>query len=496
LKIDTIKRPSKKPFGLVTVGWRNLSIETLDGTEVAQGARPCYDLLEKYAGHVLYIRSRLTDLLQTTGADVWQADIWRGRATRMYLDGTKASVISLRGVLDGDPDPFGSLYEALGFLALHRVGPGSIGTMGWNLWRSTLPRSIELSSPRSIASPAVFGGRQECKEPRTYQHMKSVDMSAAYPHSMAARPFALSLRQVAPSTALDPTVPGLALATVGVADDMPYFPLPARLAPDMIRFQSGTFSGTWTWEELAAAQSLGVHVKVKQCWAPSRTANLFGDWWRIIEVFRTLSPYAARIGKQIANSLWGTFGMRGDDTGVVRWLDKIGDRSVNVPQIAKAMPHHQTCHIAAEASARVRTRLLREGLYGSKFSPVHVDTDGIIIRQSAQFPVGEGAGEWRVKDTYEEIDIRAPQVYRGRACKSSCLDRHPHWKYVTSGVPQSMAEGVFNRVARISILLGTGERDLVLPPGTANDMPRIDLLMKMAESAQTSLYGAPLGGGS
>jgi hypothetical protein len=494
--VKPLTRPRRRSWAVLSAGWRTLVADGPEGTWRAQGPAQCYELIDRLADRTLYTLTSLTSIIHSTGAGCWTADIWRGRATRLYLDGSKASVCSLRGALSDDPAAAcGALATAFEWLAPFGVYPGGIGSMGFNLWRATLPRAVELRSSYHVAEPAVFGGRQQIREARTYSAMKVADLVAAYPSEMAARPFALSLRSVSPTTRLDPTVAGLARAHVVVPVDLPYYPLPLRVGPAMVSWPFGIFEGTWSWAELNFAARLGCTVEIERSWAPSRSANLFGAWWTIVREGRSLGGGAGKLIKAMANSLWGTFAMRGDDTAKVRWTDDIGDRSVKIEQPARRLPHSQTAHIAAEASSRVRIRMLREGLYGTGFSPVHVDTDGIIIRSSAPLPepTGDQPGEWRTKERMRKVEIRAPQVYRYR-CEKGCGVRHSPWHYVTAGVPAANAPAVFDRVSRrFGVSIGLGDRDIVLPPWDANDRPGLDRLGRLAEAISTDTYGPPLG---
>lgn len=460
----------------------------------SQGAHKTNDLLESLKGFALYCPDKLTNLRHSTGAMAWQADTWRGRATRMrHTSGS--SVISLRGVLDGSLDPFGDLHAGIAWLHAYGVVPGSPSSMAGQLWRQTLSADIDITFNPTIGRAALFGGRQEVREPRTYQHMVSADIEAAYPHAMASAPFALALREASPQTYLDPTVPGLATATVHVPNDLPYAPLPIRVASDIIQWQWGTVKGTWTWAELALAADLGCDVQVEKCYVPTRTADLFSPWFDIVMEGRSLPGNAARFAKMLANCLWGTFGMRGDDRALVGWTDDDGDESYTIKLDERKLPNAWTAHIAAECTSRLRVRLLAEGVYSNKRStPVHMDTDGIIVRKSAPMP-GTGAsgpGCWRIKDRYKKVDIRAPQVYRSE-CYAACGTYHPKWHYVTAGVPASAAKEMFEREKLAGIRIGYRGMDIVLPPQHSSERQRNVDLVGQARSLVGSIYGRGLG---
>jgi hypothetical protein len=463
-----------RPIALVDPGWHALRIQTLDGDEYIHGARACYDALTKLEGHAVYTTAGVMAMRTTTGAKAWEGSCWRGRTTTMALDGTKLKVMSLRGVLDGDPDPFGALELACRWFGQFGVGPGSMSAMGWALWRSTLTQEVELYAPGRITRPALYGGRQAVREPRSYQHMVATDITAAYPHSMAARPYALTLRKVSNATTLDPCLAGIMTGTISVPEDMPFGPVPYRVAPDMISFPRGQIDGTWTWAEAEAAEQLGCHVQVDTCYAPGITGDLFGAWWQLVQEARHLPGAASRFAKGAANSVWGLFGMRGDDRESIRWSDDAGVHPVRIDLDDRNLPHGSTAHVAAETSSRVRVRMLREGCYGigrsTNASPVHIDTDGIIIRRSAVAGMTTVAvpGEWRIKTAMRKVDIRAPQVYRYQ-CGQGCGIDHRAWHYSVSGVSAEAAESIFDRVGHAGTTVGFAGLDMVLPAFNISD---------------------------
>ena len=482
-----------RPFALLTPGYRAVTVETVAGKFHFRGPKRCYSAISRLETHTVYVNGSITALRHTTGAKVWHGATWRGRATSMSLDGTTVVVQSLRGALEGSPDPFGELATAMAWFEAHGVRAGSMSGMGWALWRSTLTRDVVIAARPALGRAGLYGGRQEVRNhldgngnPRELSHMVAVDITGAYPHAMASAPYATGLRRVDRSTPLDPTVPGMVEATVGVDADMPYRPLPLRLAADMIVFPHGYVTGIWPWCEVAAAIDLGCSVKVSKCWAPTGLDHLFGpDWSAAIAEARTLSPAAARIVKTAANSTWGMFGMRGDQRESLRWTDEAGLQPLRVPLAEVPLPHASTCHVAAETSARVRVRMLREGLYGAFASPVHVDTDGIIVRRSSVrgLPTSSSPGEWRAKTTMARVDIRAPQVYR-YTCGKGCGIAHAKYHYVTAGTPPDLARSLFERMGDTGGWVSGNGIDIVLPTGSANDRAG---LLSSARSARSEI---------
>ena len=457
MQINPLGKSRFKPVTMLVPGWREITAYTPDGVIVAKGQTNCFKLLEKLQFHNLYVSNSLKDLLNTTGSNYWQAEIWKGKVTTMSLDGTKVRVNSLRRILDeteNDQEKYESFLELANWLNDWGVAPGSISSMAWNLWRSTLTESFSLSFDSNIGRAAFYGGRQEAVSGKDYKNMIAMDISSAYPYEMSSRPYAGTLREVSIFTELDPQQAGIATAKVTIPKTLPHSPLPIRLGTDLIEWKTGTVEGSWTWQELAAAKSLGCKVEVSRCWAPLTEVEPFVKWWEVVREGRaTLNPGAAKLVKSLSNSLWGMFGMTGDNRGMVRWMDDYGKKPETIQKSKKRIPQSNTAHIAAETSSRVRTRMLLEGLYGGEGLdpnfPVHIDTDGVIVPQEAlkrfsSYMVGDKSGQWRLKTTMSELEVRAPQLYRYR-CDVSCETKHKNWHYVASGMTGSQAKALFER---------------------------------------------------
>ncbi len=364
----------------------------------------------------------------------------------------------------GDPGrQWEALSEVLNWLREYGVPPGSIASMSWNLFRASLSAPVQIGFDPIVARTGFYGGRQEARvqtdahgRAKVYSHMVSADIRSAYAHSMASVPYGLSLRPMSPTTTLDPSVPGLAEARVDVPPDMPFGPLPVRLSSNMIQFQKGPIHGVWPWVELDAARNLGCDVRIDRSWGPRATLDLFGPWYRMVASADLLGPGATTLAKAVRNSLWGQFAMSGEERGMLRWADDRGNCEIHIDKEPRKMPHAWTTHIAAETTARVRARLLAEGLYGgdSRGWPVHADTDGVVVRKSRELPSPQGGdpGHWRVKAAMRRVDIRAPQLYRWQCPDCSDggptmtrLGKHPPWHYVAAGVPEGSARQVFER---------------------------------------------------
>jgi hypothetical protein len=154
------------------------------------------------------------------------------------------------------------------------------------------------------------------------------------------------------------------------------------------------------------------------------------------------------------------------------------------------MPQASCAHIAAETTSRVRVRLLAEGLYGDKVYPIHVDTDGIIVRKSsaARRVVGSGIGDWRIKNEMPRVELRGPQWYRYR-CGPGCGRDHADWHYVAAGMTQSQAERAFT--ATPGFRISVGGLDSVAPSGFF-DPDELRTFAREKEMAEMAIFGPPL----
>jgi hypothetical protein len=189
------------------------------------------------------------------------------------------------------------------------------------------------------------------------------------------------------------------------------------------------------------------------------------------------------------------FGMTGDDRGLVRFYDDAGERPELIKRLARRMPQANTAHIAAETTARVRTRMLLEGLYGDSggdYMPAHVDTDGIIVSQESvtRRVIGDGPGQWRIKTQMPTLEVMAPQLYRYR-CGSDCGVTHSEFHYVAAGLHADSARDLFNN-RHSGVNISFSGTDAVLPVGPAFEADQLNRYALEADYLRTMLFGQPL----
>ena len=451
MEIKPLGKCRFKDVVLLVPKWRSLTAYTPEGIKKASGVVACLRLLKELEYSNLYVSHSLRDLIDATGAGCWEASLWKGHVTTMRLDGSLARVHSLRRLLDeveGDERKYLALLELTKWLAGRGVAPGSISGMSWSLFRSTLEAPIVLGFDSKLGRSALYGGRQEAT-PGAGSNMVALDISSAYPFEMASRPYAGTLREVSIHSEIDPNQAGLVEARVKIPEGLPHGPLPSRLGAEAIHFPRGIISGSWTWQEINAAKSLGCSVEVLRCFAPLNEVEPFGAWWDVVREARLkMSPGGAKLVKALSNSLWGLFAMTGDSSGSLRWSDDHGTNTLTVAAKSKRLPQSNAAHIAAETTSRVRCRMLLEGLYGGPRLeanyPAHIDTDGIIInrvelKSFSSYMTSGLPGQWRVKDRFARLEVRAPQLYRYQ------LKPNDSWHYVASGMTAKEAASFFDR---------------------------------------------------
>lgn len=433
MKLEPLGSYSPRSWAILVPGHRALSVLDVDGRRAVHGKRNVEELLASLSGRSLYVMDAPESLIHSSGALSWSLSIWKGRITRATHRPSGSSVTSLRGILD-PKTAVDDLDLCLTWLRSYGIAPSSLSSMAWSLFRASLPRSYSCGFDPEIGRAAFFGGRQEASKTGVYREMKQIDIRAAYPAAMA-RPegYALTLREVDPSTQLDPYLSGIAQASVYVPQDLSIAPLPVRLDSETIAFQKGRIEGFWPWCELSTAKELGAEVEVLRSWAPARQADLFGPWWPLAQEGRDLPGRAGMLAKAITNSTWGQFGMAAEGRARRQFLDDAGEGWLDVPIDDQQLPHSWTAHVAAETTGRVRSQIL-EAMKTT--DPAHIDTDGIIVSADSKIPGGGGdrAGDWRVKAEIPIADIRGPQLYRWTC--PECGFTHEHWHYNASGIPK------------------------------------------------------------
>lgn len=399
---------------------------------------------------------RLSSVLIATDARAWEGKLWHNAVVSLKMDGGP-KIIPLRNIFEPDT----TQYEILSTVAKIEklvnaagVNLGSLASMAWGLWRSTLNRPVTVYGPD--VRDVLYGGRKECILPGEYRSGEYWDISAAYPSAQASEPYALRLKEVTPNTSISDGM-GIAYAIVRIPR-LPWGPIPVNVGRRAVCYGWGNAEGWWSWRDLRLARNAGADVRIMLSYVGYNETDLFGEWWKQFSPLRKLAGYPGKIAKAITSTLWGQFALSDAASHRVRWMDEWGKRRLLVEQSNSKLPHRFAVHIASETTARVRQKLWSEGLQIP--DAVYCDTDSVICGKGATAP---GDGWIKKKGELLQIDIRGPQVYRYSCI--GCGDDHPNWHYVVGGISSKEgAERVFRREFRKHVIpLSLGHDGLTLP---------------------------------
>lgn len=500
------ERPEKRPIYVIVPTPDGLDFVGSDVTYSFSGAERCAEALRACSGvssadcgarltarltggrtsrskPALVTTAPYTAILDRVGYAGWTATRRHSRFVSMTHD-TGAAV----ALLPHCPHPPSALFGFLGWGSRYGMRLGGLGSMGSQLWRSTLVMPAILDGFRSpdgeadalgaeVARNAYFGARKEAPLPFSHDGATYWDMTSAYPAALGASPLALGMAEVAVDRrhAFPSDVQGVALARVGVDAPSPWSPLPARVSAHAYMF--GHFParlGAWTLADLSCARERGDYVYIERLWLPTQeSAHIFGPGWlMLVREARGLPAEIRWWAKRALNACWGAFAI---DTGAVdrvQWLDDAGMSPVSSSPAptttTKPSPLSDTLYVAAEVTARCRRRLWDDVLVDG--DALYVDTDGVILPAGAT-PRREGSdlGAWTAREHMATVEIRAPGVYRFLRADDVGHD----WRYVTSGTSDDpdAQRWLFEQHGR-GVVHGAqsyGGDQVVLPPGSLAD---------------------------
>lgn len=396
---------------------------------------------------------------QLVNAGVGEAKCWRGDEVRWrhrrFEDGwndraSDAAVLKLplshlspERVLEG-------FTRWRDWLAGWGATVGTTGAAAMSLLKATLELPLVTSSGERPPIGFTLGGRQELGAVGAGTHqgrLVHLDLPAAYAATLSG------LRYGGVWVRCDGT-PGRN-AEEAAGGEYPVFvrarvTIPAGIAGPLVKrpvrgpksylesqltaafYPSGCrLQGTWTWEELRAAELAGCHVTVLDAWLHRSGYRPFARWWEAVEQGRGMGGLAGLLAKVTGNALWGRFCM--DPRAGRRWVrgtDKRGRATLRPLEGRRGgFPAHD---LAETVSGRVRAQLY-SAMREAGPDLLLADTDGLWCRRGSVRVAG-----WRVKGRAERLDVLMPQVYREWPLHG---DGGP---YVTfAGVPAELAAAAF-----------------------------------------------------
>jgi hypothetical protein len=294
------------------------------------------------------------------------------------------------------------------FAARRNVKLGALPSVAFNLFRTTLPRTIEVAGRGETIPQKYPRGARLHAAPGLYRDCVSFDIRAAYLWSIGTLRFPVAYctpsRVKLSELAL---LPGsFARARVSFKRrDVPFGILPAlRKDGSTAWVNKGGHTLILTGEDLTIAHLCGAHIRIDRAWVG---VSFVSPFERFYELGKEMRQSCGTLGKQVANMLWGVFWAGGADV----WEAKFepGARRFTTRQLNSREP--LSFPIGASVLSRIRSKVFMEGV---SRSTVHVHTDGVISTAPPLVSYGDEPGDWRLVGTLDECEVLAPGWYRYR----------------------------------------------------------------------------------
>lgn len=368
----------------------------------------------------------------------------------------------VRGLAVEAPEDPGEALDGLvawrNWLERYGAAPaGSLGGSGLSLVKASLERPLWTSVGQVPPIRFTMGGRQETATPAPAHYRGALvqsDIQAAYANTLGRvlyggrwerydwRPLWRARYEQNPGLLI------YVRARVEVPDLGERFPqLPPghrgplldrpRRIPDSVdalfwtledRFPSGRrIQGTWTFEELEAAQDAGAKVgKVLDVWIHEANERPFELWLRRVLEGRELPGFAGRLAKATGNATWGQFAIAKGRRQVVA-----KGRDERLP-LRGGNPSQRAFDLAESIAGNVRANLYR-GMWAAGRRLLTAHTDGL-------WSEGGSVLGWRQVDRADEMRIFDAQHYATRRAGGE-------WAYTVAGVlePEEWFEEAWSR---------------------------------------------------
>lgn len=413
-----------------------IGLFTSNGTVLGEWGRS--DISEAPKDAVIYAHSHSSAF--SAVREGWgEARYWKKRYVSYRFDGR--TVNSCRDVLATLPEEeaLDSLREWKRWAEDLGANVGSITGTSRSIWRASLPAKLLIVSGRMpVPMDGIhIGGRQE-GEPGIYEYAALWDIRSAYVSTMRDLWIGARYRRYSRHSLRSNGGVGFARATVTLPRGAPFGIIPSHTsAGHMVFPRSGVIEGLFDLQELRAANTLLAKIDIHEAWIARGLRLPWHRWAANIESGYDLPGKASRLVKLMANSLWGTFAV----TGRGAWIKYHRGRSVTTlderETVAPCKP------LAAHVSAHMRSRLLMEVLHFSGSDVVAAHTDGVLLHPSRQptHRIGDGIGEWGVRDIGADVVLLAPTAYSYRR-------EDGKRRYVLAGTPPQFAEKMFRHMVK------------------------------------------------
>jgi hypothetical protein len=249
------------------------------------------------------------------------------------------------------------------------------------------------------------GARLHAK-PGVYDDAVSLDIRAAYLWGIGTLriPSLYSTSRVRLSEILE--CPGaFAVVTFKLRREVLYGPIPCFSNEGVTAFPTRKEGYSdpvlLSSEELRLAAEMG-DIRVRKSWTGTKLVSPFSSFYHLAQELR---EECGEVGKQVANTLWGTFST-GARLSMVTF--KVGESRYKITPLPSRQP---LCFpVAATVLSRVRAKVYADAISSHT---IHVHTDGIIATGGiSHMPLGDNPGDWRIVGRYPTVEVLAPGWYR------------------------------------------------------------------------------------
>jgi hypothetical protein len=171
--------------------------------------------------------------------------------------------------------------------------------------------------------------------------------------------------------------------------------------------KNGKIVGTWTLNELLAAEEVGCKFHPLQCWTMLTGKQPFLPWWNAILRGRELQGKISRfLAKRTGNALWGMF-CADQEAHSRKVIVSYENGKSKTRRVSFSVNSQKPGHDLAEAiSGAVRAKLYQH-IVAADTHLLCAHTDGLWVRGEYEIPSG-----WRIKQEAKRIDLLDPQTFR------------------------------------------------------------------------------------
>lgn len=265
------------------------------------------------------------------------------------------------------------------------------------------------------------GGRTEIFRSHTEGDIRGYDVNSAFPYCMLSE-FPMLLND-------DPRMEktkGMAEVTVSVPVDSYVGPLFWRDAQRRLVYPVGRFRGTWTYDEIRFAESLGAKVlKVHRGLGGSYCERPFDEFITTIYAKRKAStnPAEREVLKVVMNSLYGKLASKNEVTRVVSKHQLLKTNSKRIKDV-KWIDHNRGLldyHTppqryvnvlwGAMVTANARILLTRYLVQVPPENLIYCDTDSIYCRDF-DLPLSDELGGLKLEKKARKMVVLQPKAYQ------------------------------------------------------------------------------------